>query len=568
MDQNLKNIIAAISLSICVVVLYSLFFLDPNKTADPSDEKNKEILEKSEAPTVTEKKEITKKISREEALKVSNRIYFENQTVRGSINLEGGMIDDLELKKYDKTLNSIEKIKLLNPILTNKGYTFNTGWATNDNISVPDTKTIWKVEGNNKLQPNNSVKIYYENKQGIRFERLISLDENYLFTIKQSLFNNSKDSFKFYPYATIKRNNIPEDLTDFYIVHEGYSIIDPSNNDLDEVDYDDVLEKDFSKKVINGVLVQGDKYWMTSILPEKGREVRFDIKYNKKYIASYIDLKGYETRPNSVIEHTVQSLLGAKEIELINEYQDNLNIKKLDLIVNFGNLYFIVKPMWYVLDYLYKFTNNFGYSIILLTVLIRLVFFPLNQYSMKSMGRMKKISPQLENLKARFKDDKTQLQKEMLKLYSENRINPAASCLPIIIMIPFFFGIYKLLLIDSAMRHAPFIWIWQDLSAKDPSSLFNLFGLLPYSVPGFLEIGILPVLMGATMHLQMRLSPQPGGGGDMAKMQKQIFMFMPLVLTVILAPFAAGLVLYWCATNVLTIIQQAIINRTIKVKDY
>ena len=562
--DNLKNVIAAISLSLAVIVFYTLFFSNPNQESDNlSKEENKTLIENSETPTIEEKIEV-KKISRDEAMNSSERIYFENNFVKGSINLKGGEIDDFEFKYYDETLNSKDKIKLLNPMSTEEGYALYTGWTTNSDISLPDINSIWKVEGNNKLTPNNPIKITYKNDSGIIFERLISIDEKYLFKIKQTLVNNSSNNYKFYPYAIIKRNNLPNDLTDFYILHEGYSIID--GNDLDEIDYSDVREKKFSKEADNAVLVQGDKYWMTSIIPEKGRPVRFDINYNKKYTASYIDMKGYESRPNTVIENNIQSLIGAKEIELINRYQEDLKIEKLDLIVNFGNLYFVVKPMWFILSYIYKSVGNYGYAIILMTILVRLVFFPLNQYSMKSMGKMRKLGPEIENIKAKYKDDKQQQQKEMMKLYKVNKINPASSCFPILVQIPIFFSIYKLLLLDVDMRHSNFIWIWEDLSAKDPTSFLNLFGLLNFQVPSFLEVGILPILMGGSMWLQMKLSPQPSGNDEMQKVQKKIFAFLPLFLTFILAPFAAGLVLYWCVTNILTIIQQWIINRTINTK--
>ncbi len=562
--DNLKNVIAAISLSLAVIVFYTLFFSNPNQESNNlSKKENNALIENSETPTIEEKIEV-KKISRDEAMNSSKRIYFENNFVKGSINLKGGEIDDFEFKYYDETLNSKNKIKLLNPMSTEEGYALYAGWTTNSDISLPDINSIWKVEGNNNLTPNNPIKITYKNDSGIMFERLISIDEKYLFNIKQTLVNNSSNNYKFYPYAIIKRNNLPNDLTDFYILHEGYSIID--GNDLDEIDYSDVREKKFSKEADSAVLVQGDKYWMTSIIPEKGRPVRFDINYNKKYTASYIDMKGYESRPNTVIENNIQSLIGAKEIELINKYQEDLKIEKLDLIVNFGNLYFVVKPMWFILSYIYKSVGNYGYAIILMTILVRLVFFPLNQYSMKSMGKMRKLGPEIENIKAKYKDDKQQQQKEMMKLYKVNKINPASSCFPILVQIPIFFSIYKLLLLDVDMRHSNFIWIWEDLSAKDPTSFLNLFGLLNFQVPSFLEVGILPILMGGSMWLQMKLSPQPSGNDEMQKVQKKIFAFLPLFLTFILAPFAAGLVLYWCVTNILTIIQQWIINRTINTK--
>ena len=562
--MDLKNIIAAITLSAAVIVLYGLFFA-PTQEQITSLNKSKEsnIVNSNDAPTIDEKITV-KNQNRDEAINSSKRILFENEFIKGSISLEGGVIDDLELKTYDKSLGSKDKILLLNPSSTNEGYTFNTGWVTKSKIDTPSSKTLWSIDGPNKITPNNPVKIYFESDEGFRFERIISLDNKYLFNIKQILVNKSDQTLKFYPYAMISRNNLPSDLTDFYILHEGYTLI--SGESLEEVDYDDVEENKYSTEGNTGVLIQGDKYWMTSIIPEQGRKFRFDLDYKDKYRASYIDLKGYEVRPNTVTEHNVKTLIGAKEINQINKYKEELKIEKLDLIVNYGVLYFIIVPMHKILSFFFNFSGNYGYAIILLTILVRVVFFPLNQYSMKSMGKMKSLGPEIENLKTRFKDDKQQLQKEMMKLYKANGVNPASSCFPILIQIPIFFSLYKLLLLDLAMRHSPFVWVWQDLSAKDPLTVFNLFGLLPYSVPTFLEIGLLPVLMGSSMWLQMKLSPQPSGSDEMQKMQKKIFMLMPLFLTVILAPFAAGLILYWVCTNILTIIQQYIINRNIKVK--
>ena len=564
--MDLKNIIAAIALSAAVIVLYGLFFSPTQQQLseiNKKDNNNNELVAKPDTPSIDEKIEL-KNINREDVINASERINFENEFVKGSISLIGGAIDDLELKTYNRTLGSKDKIKLLNPAKTSNGYTFNTGWATNSDVRTPNSNTIWNLDSTKNLTPGNPVKIYFENNKGVRFERIISLDDKYLFKVKQTIINKSDEIFKVYPFARINRNNLPDDLTDFYILHEGYTFITGEN--VEEVDYDDVEEKKHSKEGSTGVLIQGDKYWMTSIIPEQGRNFRFDLDYKNKYRASYIDLKGYEVRPNTVTEHTVQSLIGAKEINQINKYKKDLNIDKLDLIVNYGVLYFIIVPMHKILSYFFNFTGNYGYAIILLTILVRLVFFPLNQYSMKSMGKMKSLGPEIENLKTRFKDDKQQLQKEMMKLYRVNGVNPASSCFPILIQIPIFFSLYKLLLLDLAMRHTPFIWVWQDLSAKDPLTIFNLFGLLPYNVPTFLEIGLLPVLMGSSMWLQMKLSPQPSGSDEMQKMQKKIFMLMPLFLTVILAPFAAGLILYWVCTNVLTIVQQYIINRNIKVK--
>ena len=525
----------------------------------------KKIEQNTETPKI-EKTEIIKKISREDSIKSSERIIFENQNIIGSISLtNGGAIDDLKFKKYNQKLNGEEKIILLSPANVKNGYFLNTGWTTNNDVEVPTPNTVWKTKSNSKLTPDNPVKIYFKNNVGIIFERTISIDDNYLFNIDQKIINNSNKSFKFYPYSLIHRNNLPDDLTDFYILHEGYTLLLGDGN-IEEVDYDDVKEKKYSKESSSGFLLIGDKYWMTSIIPPQGRKFRFDLDYNNKYRSSYIDMNGYEVGPNSTIQHNIKSLLGAKEISLIDQYAEELQIENLDLIVNYGLMYWVVRPLWVVLDYLFKFTSNYGYSIIILTILIRLVFFPLNQFSMRSMAAIKALTPQMNLIKDKYKSDKQQQQKEIMKLYKVNKVNPAASCLPIMIQIPIFFSLYKLLLLDLSMRHSGFIWIWEDLAAKDPLSLFNLFGLLPYTVPSFLEIGLLPVLMGGSMWLQMRLSPQATGNDQMAQMQQKMFKFFPLILTVILAGFASGLVLYWTCTNCLTILQQWYLNKTIKVK--
>ena len=537
---------------------------DQSTTKQNLAEKNK-IEQNTETPKI-EKTEINKKISREDSIKTSERIIFENQNIIGSISLtNGGAIDDLKFKKYNQKLNGEEKIILLNPANVKNGYFLNTGWTTNNDVEVPTPKTVWKTKTKTKLTPNNPVKIYFKNNEGIIFERTISIDDNYLFNIDQKIINNSKKSYKFYPYGLIHRNNLPDDLTDFYILHEGYTLLLGDGN-IEEVDYDDVKEKKYSKESSSGFLLIGDKYWMTSIIPPQGRKFRFDLDYNNKYRSSYIDMTGYEVGPNSTIQHNIKSLLGAKEISLIDQYAEELQVENLDLIVNYGVMYWVVRPLWVVLDYLFKFTSNYGYSIIILTILIRLVFFPLNQFSMKSMAAIKALTPQMNLIKDKYKSDKQQQQKEIMKLYKINKVNPAASCLPIMIQIPIFFSLYKLLLLDLSMRHSGFIWIWEDLAAKDPLSLFNLFGLLPYSVPSFLEIGLLPIMMGGSMWLQMRLSPQATGNDQMAQMQQKMFKFFPLILTVVLAGFASGLVLYWTCTNVLTILQQWYLNKTIKVK--
>ena len=557
-----KNVIAAISLSAAVIILYGLFFApEPQQIQEIQDNQKNELVQNSEIPKLVETKEV-ETISRDEAINNSERIYFENENIFGSISLSnGGVIDDYTFKRYNKDLNSKEKIILLNPLNINNAYVFNTGWASSDkNIDLPNTETKWKASQNKKLTPNNPITLFYENSQGLRFERTISLDKKYLFNINQKIINNSEKTYKFYPYAYLHRNNVPEDLTNFYILHEGFVTV--ADGELKEIDYDEIDEESYSKKANTGYLAIGDKYWVASIIPTNGRPFRIDIDYKKKYRASYIDLEGLELSANTSIQNNIKSIIGAKTVRDIDGYAESENIEQFDLVINWGVLYWLVKPMFFILEYFFKFSGNYGYAIILLTILVRIVFFPLNNYAFKSMGKMKVLQPEMARLKELHKNDKQELQKAMMKLYKTEGINPASGCFPILVQIPIFFSLYKLLLLDISMRHAPFIWVWEDLSTKDPLTVFNLFGLLPYNVPSFLEIGILPIAMGATMYLQQKLNPSPMTD----PIQKKIFAFFPLFLTVILAPFAAGLILYWTCTNILTIIQQWIILRKTKVK--
>ena len=561
-----RNVVASIVLSAAVIILWAIFTVpeqDPKLIKKDPVEKTKTV-ENFETPKIEQQEKI-EKLSRQDAISSSERIYFENEFIKGSIALtSGGAIDDYSFKKYNKALNSKEKIILLNPGNVENGYLLNTGWATNSDVETPNSKTVWKVDGNSKLTPTSPVKIYFENSQGIRFERKISLDKKYLFNIDQKIINKSNNSYKFYPYALLHRNNVPKDLTKFWILHEGY--ISYTDGELDELEYDEIKEKKYTKEASSGYVAIGDGYFLTSLIPNQGRKFRIDIDYKKKYRASYIDLEGFEVDPNSSIQNNIKSIIGAKEIALLDNYEKELGVEKLNLVINYGMLFLIVRPLWVVLDYLFKFSGNYGYAIILLTISIRIVFFPLNQYAMGSMAKMKKLGPQLEGLKSKYKDDKQQLQKEMMKLYRENGVNPAASCFPILIQIPVFFSLYKLLMIDIAMRHAPFIWIWKDLSAKDPTSIFNLFGLLSYQVPSFLEIGILPVLMGGSMYLTQKLNPAPVGNDPSQLMMKKLFKWFPLFITVLLAPFASGLVLYWTMTNFATALQQWYLNKKVSVK--
>jgi len=554
-----KNVIAAISLSAAVIILYGLFFAPPPPNPDQiNNEKNKIEQTGNEAPSLDQNVEVSK-ISREEAIENEDRINFENSTVIGSISLVGASIDDLTFKKYTNTLNGDDNVVLLNPKKIENGYYVETGWATtNKDINVPNSKSVWKLEGNNKLSPNSPVKISWTNDQNIKFVKDISIDDQYLFKVKQTIINNSEKTYNFYPYGQIIRNIAP-DVTDFYILHEG--LIGVFDDQLVEEDYDDIEEKKFSVNADKGWLGITDKYWITSLIPQENRKFRTDFDYKNKFRANFIETSATEVGANETKSNEIRIIIAAKEVDIIDGYAENLNISKYDLAIDWGWFYFIVKPLFFVIDYFFKLTGNFGIAIILITICIRIVFFPLANYSFRSMAKMKVLQPEMTRLKELHKEDKMKLQQEMMALYKKEKVNPVSGCLPIFIQIPFFFAIYKMLFVTIEMRHQPFFGWIKDLSEKDPTSIFNIFGLIPWDPPSFLIIGAWPVAMGITMWLQQKLNPTPPD-----PVQAKIFMFFPLFLTVILAPFPSGLVIYWTLNNILTMAQQYVIMKRTTVK--
>ena len=559
--MDTKNIIAAISLSAAVIILYSLFFAPP--PPDPKQvkaEKNKVTQNTSDgdAPSL-ELNEETIKISREEALKEVKRILFENENIKGTISLTGGKIDDLEFKKFKETLNGEDNVTLLNPNKVKNGYYVETGWATtNKNIDVPSSKSIWEIEGNNKLTPNTPIKLIWLNNQNIKFEKEISIDNQYLFTIKQNIINESEKTYNFYPYGQIIRNEIPE-ITNFFILHEGpLGVFD---SELVEKDYDDIQDKSYSINADRGFVGITDKFWITSLIPQENRKFRADFDYKNKFRTNFIETNATEVRANETKSSEIKILLAAKEVRIIDEYAKNLNIEKLDLVIDWGYLYFLTRPMWFALDYFYKLLGNYGLAIIAVTVCIRVALFPLAQLSFKSMSRMKLLQPEMQRIKEANKDDKKKVQMEMMNLYRREKVNPLSGCLPILPMIFIFFALYKVLFVTLDGRHKPFYGYLVDLSERDPTSMFNLFGLINWTPPDFLLIGALPLFFGFTMWLQQKMNPAPPD-----PVQAKIFMFFPIFLTVILAPFPSGLLLYWVTNNILQMIQQYIVMRQTKIK--
>jgi YidC/Oxa1 family membrane protein insertase len=556
--MDTRNVIAAISLSAAVIILYSLFFQPDPTTIKQNLAEQKKIENNTDTPSL-DKNENFSKLSRADALKENDRIQFENGSVVGSISLKGAAIDDLTFKEYNVELNGSDKITLLSPRNFEDGYLIESGFvSTNKNIDIPDASTVWEVSGNKRLTNNSPVKLIWSNSQGITFEKHISLDSQFLFTVKEKIINTSDKSYNFYSYGQIIRNELPE-ISGFYILHEGFlSVLD---DQLIEEDYDDIQEKKFTQTAQEGFVAISDKFWVTSVIPPKGKEFKTTFDYKNKFRANYISTKGIEVKANSSIEEKIQIIVAAKRVNVIDGYAENLDINKFDLAIDWGFMYFITKPLFFVLDYFFKLLGNYGLAIIAVTVCIRLAFFPLANFSFKSMGKMKLLAPEMARLKEIHKDDKMKLQQSMMALYKKEKVNPMSGCLPILVQIPVFFALYKVLFVTIEMRHMPFYGWIHDLSDRDPTSLFNVFGLIPWDPPSFLLIGAWPIIMGITMFIQQKLNPTPPD-----PIQAKIFMFFPVFLTVILAPFPAGLVIYWSFNNIFTMIQQYIVQRKMTIK--
>ena len=554
-----RNVLIAIILSSLVLLIWATVFEPPPMEPKTDTQTEKILNEDVTSPSVDESKQVNL-ISRDAAIKEKERIKIENENIVGSISLIGALIDDITFKKYKQKLDGDEKVIFLNPASLDSGYFIETGWAASgaNKISVPNNNSKWIIKGNNVLTPGNPVFLEWDNSKGLIFKKTIQLDDKFLFTVVQSVTNNTTDTIELYPYSQITRNRKPE-VTKIYILHEGF--LGVFDEELSEEDYDDIEENKFVKKSEKGWLGITDKYWLTAIVPETSKNFKSEFKFNKSYKANFIITEPTILTPNSTKQSEIRIFTAAKQVKEIDNYAEQLNIQKFDLAIDWGWFYFFTKPLFFVIDYFFKLSGNFGMAIVMTTACIRLIFFPLANYSFRSMAKMKVLQPEMTRLKELHKNDKTRLQQEMMALYKKEKVNPISGCLPVVIQIPFFFAIYKMLYVTLEMRHQPFFGWIEDLSARDPTSIFNLFGLIPWDPPTFLMIGVWPILMGLTMYLQQKLNPAPPD-----PIQAKIFMFFPLFLTIILAPFPSGLVVYWTVNNILTIAQQWIIMRGTKVK--
>ena len=568
-----RNLILAIILSVGVLFIWSFFFEAPeqemlNGEIESNDvsEVNSNELDMEAIDEIERSLGITENddIGLDEALSADKRVKIETNSIVGSINLKGLRIDDIVLKKYNETQEEFsEKIRVLQPIDTYDGYEVTFGWIKNQdaNFETPNAESIWKVSnGNAALTSNNEVEFEWSNTTGQTFVTTIGLDEDYLFDITQEVKNNSNEEIIINNASKVTRKQAPS-LSGMFILHEG--LLGVLQEKLELIDYDDLKddEETLNFESDNGWVGITDKYWLAALIPDQNKSFKAIYTYDNGYIAYYRSLNATKVAAGG--DHIVESqiFIGAKEAKLIDQYQEDYGIYNFDLAIDWGWFYFLTKPLFNVIYFFSELSGNFGLAIIILTVITRIVFFPLANWSFISMAKMKMLQPEMTRIKELHKDDRAQQQQALMALYKKEKVNPISGCLPILIQIPFFFAIYKMLFVSIEMRHAPFYGWIQDLAAKDPTTIFNLFGLIPWDPPSFMIIGIWPVLMGLTMYIQQKLNPAPPD-----PIQARIFMFFPLFITILLAQFAAGLVIYWTTNNVLSIIQQWIINKRTTVK--
>ena len=489
------------------------------------------------------------------------RVSIETASLAGSIYLKGARLDDLVLKDYHVTVDKTSpEVRLLSPAGGTQGYFAELGYAGNDATGdVPGPNTVWTLSQGQSLTPSTPVTLTYTNDKGLTFARIFTVDDQYMFTIEDTVSNNGAAPLNLQAYGRVTRFGQPE-IVGAFVLHEGMIGV-TGEEGLQEIDYSD-LEED--KRIEPGKSSDGwlgitDKYWAVALVPPSGetfqpRYAYFDSgapHFQADYLTDPLSIA-----PGAAIAQKTQIFAGAKEVNEINHYEEEYGIRQFNLMIDWGWFYFITKPMFWLIDSMFKLLGNFGVAILAATVIIKLILFPLANKSYVSMANMKKMQPAMLEIREKFADDKMKQQQAMMEFYKKEKINPLAGCWPILIQIPVFFALYKVLYVTIEMRHAPFFGWIKDLAAPDPTSLFNLFGLLPYDVPTFLMIGVWPIIMGITMFLQMRMNPTPPD-----PTQAMIFNWMPLVFTFMLATFPAGLVIYWAWNNFLSILQQGVIMK-------
>ncbi|WP_029349593.1 membrane protein insertase YidC [Bosea sp. 117] len=584
MTSENRNMILAVVLSMLVLIAWQYF------SGIPEMEKQRQIAQQNQqtqqqnpaapgaAPAPGTTAPVTapaapKALSRAEALALAPRVAIDTPRVTGSVSLKGGRLDDLSLKDYRETVDpSSPIIVLLSPSGGPNPFYSEFGWvaASGANVKLPNSDTVWTASAGAKLGLNAPLVLTFDNGEGLTFRRTISVDENYMFHVKDEVANAGANPVSLHPFALVSRHGTPHTLG-YYILHEGLIGV-TSEAGLHEIKYKDIAEKKSETfPSTGGWLGITDKYWAATVIPDPQQKVqaRFsaaqlgnDLSYQTDFLGDAVTVA-----PGASATTDGRLFAGAKEVRVVDGYQSTYNIDRFDLLIDWGWFYFITKPLFLVIDWIYKGVGNFGVAILIVTVLLKGLFFPLANKSYASMAKMKAVQPEIQALRERYGDDRVKLQQEMMEIYKKEKINPVSGCLPILIQIPVFFALYKVLFVTIEMRHAPFFGWIRDLSAPDPTTLFNLFGVIPWDpsqvpvIGHFLMLGVWPIIMGITMWMQMKLNPAPPD-----PTQKAIFDWMPLIFTFMLASFASGLVIYWAWNNTLSVIQQSIIMRKNGVK--
>ena len=562
-----RNVILAVVLSITILLGHQFFFMKPQKNAPPAPQTTSDAVAVApKAPkdiAAGQDPALPVKTVKDRAAVIAggNRVAIKTPRLTGSILLKGGRLDDVTLATFRETQKpDSPNVTLLSPSGTAKPYFVELGWSVTDRaIKVPTPDTLWSANGTT-LTPETPVELWWDNGAGLTFIRTIAVDDRYVLTMTQRVENNSERPITLYPYGLITRVGLPK-LEGYSVLHEGP--LGVLGGTLEEVTYEKLQKKPFESDSTGGWVGITDKYWLTALLFDQKTSVHAkfthrDVGGTPRYQVDYLSA-GVTIAPGASQEITNRVFVGAKEVRTISAYEKNLGIDKFDRAIDFGWFYFLAKPFFYVLDYLFKLVGNFGIAIMSFVVLLRLLMFPLANKSYRSMNAMKRVQPELKKLQERYKEDKPRLQQEMMLLYKREKANPMSGCLPMLIQIPVFFALYKVLFITIEMRHAPFYGWIHDLSAPDPTNIFTLLGLIPWSPPEMLHMGIWPLVMGITMWLLQKMSPAPPD-----PTQAKIMQMLPIVFTFMMAKFAAGLVIYWSFSNVLSILQQWVLLKTDK----
>jgi YidC/Oxa1 family membrane protein insertase len=591
-----RNMFLAIALSLAIILGWQFLVIEPRleaeREAQRQAEQRAEQTTETPAPTATQstaqipaapqpaqgdlpQPSATPQTSETATAPTATapRVPFDTPSIDGSISLIGARIDDLSLKEYHVTVDpESPEVRILSPVGTPNPYFVETGWvAAGEGVAVPQSDTQWTLAEGDILTPDTPVTLTWDNGEGLIFRRTIEVDEKYMFTVRQAVENTTGEAVTLFPYSRVRRQGTPE-TTGFWILHEGMigvlgeeGLVQEGYGGLQDAGVMDLPRSE------DGWLGITDKYWATAVIPDPGTSFQPRYVYASPsgvpaYQADYLG-GGLEIAPGGTVENTARVFAGAKETNIVQGYEDTYGIDRFNLLIDWGWFYFITKPLFYALDWVHGLVGNFGVAILVVTVGIKLVFFPLASKAYASMAKMKALQPKIQQMRERYKDDRMKQQQEMMELYKKEKVNPLAGCIPILIQIPVFFALYKVLFVSIEMRHAPFFGWINDLSAPDPTSVFNLFGLLPFEpaaipvIGAFLMVGVWPLIMGITMWVQMKMNPAPPD-----PTQAMIFNWMPILFTFLLASFPAGLVIYWAWNNFLSVMQQWVIMRRHGVK--